>query len=127
MPIVRSVFAGCEDAAMRLMLAVDARREARRAARPERSSAQVPVRISTVGDQLREVIELEIGRKLSCADCLGYLKKLNQTDQHDHDEIVQYLSAQFPWPAAWRDKNTRRREAISALIAGVVPLKQGPS
>jgi len=93
------------------------------------SKGQPPARpdASTIGTQLREVIEAEIGRKLSCSDCLGYLKKLNKSDQHDHDEIVQYLSAQFPWPAEWREKHTHRWEAISALIEGVVPRKQGPS
>lgn len=77
--------------------------------------------VSTVGTQIREIIENEIGRKLSCRDCLGYLNQLNSQKTHDHESIVKYLFAQFPWPAEWREKNTRRREAISALISPVVP------
>lgn len=77
--------------------------------------------VSTVGTQIREVIERAIGRSLSCRDCLGYLSNLNVQTTHDHEAIVKYLSANFPWPIEWREKNTRRREAISALIAPVVP------
>lgn len=118
---IPSVFSGNASAVMLLELAELSRLE-RAEKRPKRD-AKPPARpdASTIGTQLREVIEAEIGRKLSCSDCLGYLKKLNKTDQHDHEEIVQYLSAQFPWPAEWRERNTRRREAISALIEGVVP------
>jgi len=77
--------------------------------------------ISTVGTELRKAIEAEIGRKLTCRDCVGYLVKLNTQDFHDHQSIVEYLHAQFPWPADWREKHPRRREAIAALIAKVVP------
>lgn len=81
---------------------------------------EVP-QVSKVGTQIKEIIEKEIDRTLTCADCLGYLNRLNTQTTHDHEAIVKYLSSQFPWPSDWRQKNTRRREAISALIAPVVP------
>jgi len=87
------------------------------------SREPVPVvqQLSNIGTQLREVIEKEIDRRLTCADCLGYLNKLNQQSLHDHHEIVKYLSDQFPWPSDWRKKHTDRKQRISELIAPIVP------
>lgn len=78
---------------------------------------------STVGTQLRKIIENEIGNKLGCGQCLGYLRGLNQQATHDHDAIVKYLSAEVPWPADWRAKHPKgvRASRISELIAPVVP------
>ncbi len=89
-----------------------------------RSSAHVTV-VSDTGTKLREVIETKINRKLTCTDCIDYLMRLNTQHSHDHAEIVDYLSAQFPWPHWWREKNTRRRAAISTLISPIVPPPAG--
>lgn len=83
--------------------------------------------LSTIGTQIREIIEAELGRKLTCTDCLGFLRGLNQQANHDHDAIVKHLSGHFPWPAEWRAKSTHRRDAISQLIAPVVPAPAKPA
>ncbi len=77
--------------------------------------------ICTTGAQIRKAIEAEIKQTLSCGQCLGYLRGLNKTSFHNHREIVNYLSAEFPWPSWWREKNTQRRDAISKLIDPIVP------
>ena len=74
-----------------------------------------------IGSQLRKVIEKEIGRTLTCGDCIGYLNGLNSQETHDHNAIVKHLHANFPWPIEWREKHPNRKEAISALISSVVP------
>lgn len=84
-------------------------------------SPDSPPAISTIGTQLREIIEKEINRTLTCADCLGFLRGLNQQAEHDHDAIVKHLHKHFPWPHDWRKKNPEMVAAISALIAPVVP------
>lgn len=92
---------------------------------PGANSPPQPTAVSAVGTQLRQIIEGEIGRKLRCVDCLGYLLGLNRQSTHDHAAIVAHLSAQFPWPIEWRERNTRRRATISSLIAPVVPPPKG--
>jgi len=86
-----------------------------------RSRKNISPNVSTVGDEIKAAIEKAVNIKVSCATCLGYMQSLNQTTKHDHAAIVSHLSAEFPWPSWWREKNTRRREAISDLIAHVVP------
>lgn len=76
--------------------------------------------ICTTGTQIREAIESEINQTLSCGQCVGYLRGLNKTNFVSHRDVVKYLSAEFPWPSWWREKNTRRREAISRLIDPIV-------
>lgn len=86
-----------------------------------RPRPQVAPDVSTVGTEIRKLIEKEIDRKLGCPDCIGFLAGLNTQATHDHDAIVKHLSGQFPWPSWWREKHPRRQGAISALISPVVP------
>lgn len=77
--------------------------------------------VSSVGDSIRSVLESHLGRKLTCQDCLGYLSRLNTQTSHSHDDIVKYLSANFPFPIEWREANPDRAAAISSLIEPIVP------
>lgn len=76
---------------------------------------------STVGTQIRKLIREATGVELTCGTCLTYLHSLNKTDQHDHKAIVDRLYSDAPWPRSWRDRNPKERQAISDLIASVVP------
>lgn len=60
--------------------------------------------VSTLGANLRAAIEIEINKKLSCGDCIGYLRSLNHQTEHNSGDITQYLYANFPWPAEWRKR-----------------------
>jgi hypothetical protein len=117
------VFADHPAAASLLEAAMAARlrRAGNRPAQEPKAARIIVPAISTVGTKLREIIQAEIGRKLTCSDCFGYLSKLNTQVNHDHEVIVKYLSAEFPWPSSWRERHSNRREAISALIAPIVP------
>lgn len=77
--------------------------------------------LSAVGTDLRGIIEKEVSRKLSCPDCLGFLRGLDQQSAHDHDKIVSHLYKHFPWSVEWRANNVQAREAISGLVSTVVP------
>lgn len=78
--------------------------------------------VSDVGDRIERLIKAELlTDSLPCGACRQYLMSLNTTHEHDHNAIVAHLSAKFPWPAEWKARNTRRREAISRLISAVVP------
>lgn len=78
------------------------------------------VALSDIGTQIRKRIREQAKVELTCGTCLQFLRSLNETDQHEHEAIVEFMSAEFPWPAEWREKNTQRRQAISAMIADIV-------
>lgn len=94
--------------------------------RPQVSSPpKTPIlkeKVSNVGTEIKEIVEKEIDRKLTCADCLGFLASLDYQRTHNHWKIVEHLSSQFPWPIAWRERNPKRRDVISNLISSVVPI-----
>lgn len=77
--------------------------------------------VSTVGLQVLDAFEAETGVTVSCGQCRNWAYSLNRKTSHDHDEIVQYMSREFPWPHAWRQQHTRRRDRISEIIAPIVP------
>lgn len=82
--------------------------------------------ISDVGFRIGNLIKAELlTDSIPCGSCRSYLMSLNETHEHDHNAIVEYLSANFPWPADWRMRHTRRRDAISRLVSAVVPLNTG--
>jgi hypothetical protein len=89
-------------------------------------SVAVPV-VSTVGEQIKTVIESTAGIKITCGTCLGYLQALNETTEHDHRAIVQKLYAEISWPRAWKEKQVDVRQAISDLIAPIVPASEPAS
>lgn len=83
------------------------------------SESAPSTQVSTVGTEIRAIIESEIGRQLSCGDCIGYLRRLNEQETHDTADIVQHLYANFPWPAEWREQHKTpdaRREAIAVIV-----------
>jgi len=82
-------------------------------------SVAVPV-VSTVGEQIKTLIESTAGIKITCTTCRGYLQSLNETTEHDHKSIVQKLYAEISWPREWKEKQDDVRQAISDLIAPVV-------
>jgi hypothetical protein len=77
--------------------------------------------VSSVGTDILDAFEAETGVTLSCGQCKNWVFGLNRRSVHDHDEIVQYMSREFPWPHEWRQLYPRRRDRISALIAAIVP------
>lgn len=79
-----------------------------------------PPNVSNVGTLIMQAIEQSIGGTISCGPCRGYLARLNRTAEHDVEVITQWLSANLAWPAEWKAKNTRRREAISAMITPII-------
>jgi len=91
-----------------------------------RPSQPVVADASTIGTQIRQRIKEETGVELTCGSCLAFLKSLNRTTEHNHEAIVIKLASEVPWPQEWREKNTRRRDVISAMIADIVPLVNRP-
>lgn len=91
---------------------------------PKTKSKIAPaIRVSDVGDRLREILVEETGAKITCGTCLAYLKSLNYTTKHDHDKLVQKLLAEVPFPNWWRSKYNRleKRDRVSELINQVIP------
>lgn len=74
-----------------------------------------------VGTKILEAFEKEAGTRLSCGQCKTWVLALNKRSSHDHEEIVAYMSSQFPWPHEWRLANTKRRDRISEVISPIVP------
>lgn len=81
-----------------------------------------PHDVSTFGTDLRAAVEKEIGRPLSCGDCVGYLRELNQQAEHNAAEISQYLYVNFQWTSAWRemigDKHAQKKR-ITEIVESV--------
>lgn len=96
------------------------KKNARRGGSPCSRRAELPA-TSTVGTQLLEAFEKESGTRLTCGPCKTWVLGLNKKSSHDHEEIVAYMSSQFPWPHEWRQANTRRRDRISEIISLIVP------
>ena len=82
------------------------------------NTARRPV-LSSVGDEIKALIESTAGIKITCGTCLVYLHSLNETTDHDHQTIVAKLAAEISWPG--RMKIPERREMVSKLIAPIVP------
>ncbi len=74
---------------------------------------------SSVGTSVRSALELSTGKVLTCGDCLRYLKGLSCTA--NHNDVVKFLSVNFPFPIEWRQANPDRAAAISAIIEPIVP------
>ena len=87
-------------------------------------NATVQENVSTVGDQIKALIESAAGIKITCGTCLGYLRSLNQTTKHDHGEVTEKLAAEIGWPD--RMKHADRCVMVSDLIAPIVPKPEPP-
>jgi len=103
-------------------------RQEYRLSNPQSVHPVKPQDVSTFGTILRAAVEKEIDRQLSCGDCVGYLRKLNQQTEHDTAEIAQYLYANFQWPHEWREKigdkhaqKLRITEIIETIVTAETP------
>lgn len=73
----------------------------------------------SLGDMIRLALEIETGSVLQCGDCIGYLRSITKRDRHE--DVVKYLSANFPFPVGWRDLNPDRHSSVSSLIEQFIP------
>jgi len=95
-------------------------------AKSRQSEVYAPHYVSTIGTQLLEIIETEIGERVSCGTCRNYLTGLNQTTEHDHHAIVKFLHSEISWPQAWRKKHAGHRQRISELVSPIVLRPEPP-
>lgn len=82
-----------------------------------------PHDVSTFGTLLRAAVEKEIDSPLSCGQCVGYLRELNQQAEHDAAEISRYLYANFQWPSSWREKigdKHKQKKRITEIVESIV-------
>jgi hypothetical protein len=77
--------------------------------------------VSTIGTEVIKAFKAETGVDLSCGQCKNWAFGLNRKASHDHDDIVQYMFREFPWPHAWRQQHTNRRDRISEIVSPIVP------
>jgi hypothetical protein len=74
---------------------------------------------SYVGTQIRKAFQNYSGHQINCGACLFFLRNLNYSSSHDHDEIARYMARHFDWPV----DNTESFyfEVASDLIHPIVP------
>jgi hypothetical protein len=100
--------------------------------RPSRNKVMSPIAAeepstgpSTVGTQIREVWEKEIGYRISCNTCLEFLRSLDTRNNHVHERLVNDCYANLPFPETIRAvlKPKQRKERLSELLLPIVPKK----
>jgi len=77
--------------------------------------------VSTIGSRILDVVERELGVRLSCGSCIQYITNLNTQTEHDHTAIVNKLAAELPMPIEYRQRVTHRHKRLSEVIAHIVP------
>lgn len=52
---------------------------------------------STIGTQIKKLIETTSGLKITCGECLSYILSLNKDTTFDPVRVSKYLAANVPW------------------------------
>lgn len=74
---------------------------------------------SNLGTLIKAAVEQEIGRKITCGTCAGFIGSLNRTRTPDARLIEFRLYAEVEWPRSWREKH-KTKEGEKERIAQIV-------